>query len=268
MTYASLMVSLDLGPDAPARVRLAADLAGRFDAGLIGVAARAVPDPLTATTIEEAEALYEGEKDRALAEIEEAQEIFRRGTVGHAETAWRSAIAHPEPYLALQCRAADLVVAGRDGAAAGPLGVAPGALLMEAGRPVLVVPPGRDRLDGTRVLVAWKDAPECRRAVAAALPLLQAAREVRVLGLAPETDGGALADVAAHLVRHGVAAAPKLGTAAERRPGDAIAAETAALGADLVVMGAYGHSRLREWLFGGATRAMLHAATVCCLMSH
>ncbi|ACL60075.1 universal stress protein [Methylobacterium nodulans] len=271
MTYASIMVSLDLGPAAAARVQLAADLAGRFDARLIGVAARHVPDPVTAADIAEVEQIFEAEKDRVVEELGQARDLFERAANSYAETAWRSAIAPGIAYLALQARAADLLVVGRHGARdgdAGPLGVPPGPLLMEAGRPILVVPPGLTRMRAEHAVVAWKDTPEARRAVLAALPLLRRASDVLVLGIAPETDAKAVGDVADFLVRHGVAAAAKTVPESEIRAGAAILANTAAQRADLLVMGAYGHSRLREWLFGGVTREILQTATACCLMSH
>ncbi|ACA17674.1 UspA domain protein [Methylobacterium sp. 4-46] len=271
MTYASIMVSLDLGAAAQARAQLAADLAGRFEARLIGVAARQVPDPVTATDIAEAERIYEAEKDRVLDEIGLARDVFERAAGGYAEASWRAALAPALPYLALQARAADLLVVGRHGAEDGdhgPLGVAPGPLLMEAGRPVLVVPPGPTRLRADRAVVAWKDAPEARRAVSAALPLLARASEVLVLGVEPEVEAKGLADVADFLVRHGVKASSRLIPESGIRPGEALLANAAAFRADLLVMGAYGHSRLREWLFGGATRTILQTTTTCCLMSH
>ncbi|MFE1600270.1 universal stress protein [Methylobacterium sp. ID0610] len=267
MTYASIMVSLDLGPAAAARVQLAADLARRFEARLIGAAARQVTDPVTAMDIAEAGRIYDAEKERVLDELRQARDLFEQAAGPGLDAAWRAALAPGLTYLAVQARAADLLVVGRDGDA-GALGVPPGPLLMEAGRPVLVVPPGLVRLRAERAVVAWKDAPEARRAVLAALPLLQKAEEVLVLGVGPETDGQAIGDVADFLVRHGVPATARMVPESGVRPGAAILANAAAQRADLVVMGAYGHSRLREWLFGGVTRDILQATNACCLMSH
>ena len=136
-----------------------------------------------------------------------------------------------------------------------------------------MVPPGVAALEGRRVLVAWKDTREARRAVADALPLLSRAEEVLVVEAAPEAEerGQALRradDVAALLAGHGATAR---GEALE--PGGGAVADDLLLaagrhGADLVVAGGYGHARLREWAFGGVTRDLLARCPVCCLLSH
>jgi nucleotide-binding universal stress UspA family protein len=151
--------------------------------------------------------------------------------------------------------------------------VDPGDALMRAGRPILVVPPGVAALEGRRVLVAWKDTREARRAVADALPLLSRAEEVLVVEAAPEVEerGQALRradDVAALLAGHGATAR---GEALEPGGGavaDDLLRAAGRHGADLVVAGGYGHARLREWAFGGVTRDLLTRCPVCCLLSH
>lgn len=143
---------------------------------------------------------------------------------------------------------------------------------VESGRPVLIVPNGRasDRI-GTRVLVAWNGRREAARAAFDALPLLQQASAVRIVrvreGSAEIEQPGA--DIGQSLVRHGVKAD---GTedieAAGTSAGAALLADADAFDADLVVMGCYGHSRLREFVFGGATRHFLQKMRVPVLMSH
>jgi nucleotide-binding universal stress UspA family protein len=147
-------------------------------------------------------------------------------------------------------------------------------LLLESGRPVLVVPPkAQAAMSPKRAVVAWRPTREATRAVHDALPLLKAAEQVDVLAIDPkigETAHGEEpgADIAAHLARHGVnvqaVARPSLGASA----GSAVLDYAKQIGADLVVAGGYGHSRLRERVLGGATRDMLHTTTVAVLFAH
>ena len=144
-------------------------------------------------------------------------------------------------------------------------------LIMRAGRPVLMAPPGAAGLKLTRTLVCWKDSREARRAVADALPILKASAGVDVVELAHEHEieaaRGRVADVGDWLHRHGVeatcVATPLTGT--ESAHLSAIAED---IEADLIVAGAFGHSRLREWAFGGVTRDLLVKAERCTLVSH
>jgi nucleotide-binding universal stress UspA family protein len=121
-------------------------------------------------------------------------------------------------------------------------------------------------------VVAWKDTRECRRAVRDALPFLQRAKEVLLLGIGEdETETQArkiLGDVAAYLARQGVVVAEEIW----RRPRGPVATELLRFvrdeNADLIVAGGYGHSRLGEWIFGGVTHELLADSPVCCLLSH
>ena len=149
--------------------------------------------------------------------------------------------------------------------------VDPGMILLQAGRPLLVAPdlvaPPRLR----RVVVAWKETRECRRAVRDALPFLQRAKEILIVGIdegQPETAKTHLSDVASYLRRHGVAVAREVW----RQPRGPVAAEILHVvreeDADLIVAGGYGHTRLGEWIFGGVTHELLASSPVCCMSSH
>jgi len=271
MKISNVMVSLDLGAAAADRVQLAANIAGRFDARLTGVAARQVPGLIAVSDVREAQHVYEEEDRRANEQLAEAKAVFERGAERGVKTAWRSALTEPTAYLVEQARAADLVVVGRHGPADGDpglMGVSTGALLMEIGRPVIVAPPGIERLAAKRVVVAWKDTREARRAVQDALPFLSRADAVPVVVVGPGAHREGAEDVAAYLSGHGVSVTTHL------LPSPAVSASEEILrfaqreGADLIVMGAYGHTRLREWIFGGATHEILQTMPVCCLMSH
>jgi nucleotide-binding universal stress UspA family protein len=120
-------------------------------------------------------------------------------------------------------------------------------------------------------VVAWKETRECRRAVRDALPFLQRANEVLILGIdegQPETAKAHLSDVASYLRRHGLVVPREVW----RQPRGPVAAELLHLvwdeGADLIVAGGYGHTRLGEWIFGGVTHELLASTPVCCLLSH
>ena len=187
-------------------------------------------------------------------------------------TEWRGSFNFPREVIAREARAADLVVIGSRPAADDVSDTFdPGEVLLTAGRPVLISPQSHAALSARRILIAWKDTRETRRAVQSALPFLQQAEHVTLVEVAEdllEAQAQAhLADVEAYLSRHGI----KVGVKAVLKPHGAIAHQltTAAADnrADLIVAGAYGHTRLGEWIFGGATRGLLHTSKLCCLFS-
>jgi nucleotide-binding universal stress UspA family protein len=131
-----------------------------------------------------------------------------------------------------------------------------------------VAPPGLERLSAKRVVIAWKDTREARRAVHDALPFLVRAQQVHVAVVGADARHEGAADIAAYLASHGVSVATHLLREPEIGTADEILRFARREDADLIFMGAYGHSRLREWIFGGATRDMLQGTYLCCLMSH
>lgn len=146
------------------------------------------------------------------------------------------------------------------------------AALFESGRPVVVAPPKSPQALGRKVLLAWNGSTETARTIGLGMPLLRGAESVTVLSVTGAS-GGMVAgpdgeQVAAHLVRNGVKATAKTVQARSRAAGEAILGEAAALGADLIVKGAYTHSRLREVIFGGTTRHILAEAQVPVLIAH
>ena len=167
-----------------------------------------------------------------------------------------------------------LVVAGpvNDGAEGSVAHAFAAALLLESGRPVLVVPPAaRAPAPGGAVLLAWRTGAEAARAMHDALPLLRAASRVDVVTVAPgsaEEGDDALAEVATHLARHGVRA-DVVPIASRGRPVSQVLLEHAReMPAGLLVAGGYGHSRLREWVMGGATRELMLTSPIPVLFSH
>jgi nucleotide-binding universal stress UspA family protein len=275
MSYAALMVHAGPNAAAEARIRLAADLADRFDAALIGFASGAImlpafmPPPGTAPIFSPAVTaeVFKAEQQRVEAELRAAHERFR--AVAEREgraTGWRSFLDHPADALAREARAADLLILGRDREASQSepyCAVDVGDALMRAGRPVLVVPPGISVLEARRVLVAWRDTR----------PLLTRAEEVLVVEAIPDAEGREQAlrrvsDVAALLARHGATARGEPLETSERAVADDLLLAAERHGADLIVAGGYGHARLREWAFGGVTRDLLARCPKCCMLSH
>ena len=271
MRISNIMVSVDNGAAAADRVQLAASIAERFEARLTGVAARQISGLIAVSDAREAERLYEIEDRHANEQLAQAKALFEREIRLDIRTAWRSALAEPKTYLVEQARAADLVVVGRHGPAdgdAGPMGVPAGILLMEVGRPVLIAPPGIERLSAKRVVVAWKDTREARRAVHDALPFLTRADQTHVVVVGSDADLEGAEDVSAYLSGHCVTVTTHLLRRLAVSAADEFLRFAQREDADLIVMGAYGHSRLREWIFGGATSDILQTTPVCCLMSH
>lgn len=278
MAYANILVSVDLGGTATERVRLAAGLARRFEATLTGAAACQVPAPDYVRDIGEIDDEDPKFEEKARAMLERARALFERSadTAGDppVRRAWREALTGPITHLVEQARAADLVVVGRRGSddpPRGALGAPPGPVLMEAARPVLVLPPRMEPagggLRGARIVVGWKDSREARRAVSAALPFIREADQVFVASTGEGARYEGAEDVADHLARHGAAITTHL-LRTVVSDGDELLRFALKQEADLIVMGAYGHARLREWLFGGVTYEMLQRSPIPCLMCH
>jgi nucleotide-binding universal stress UspA family protein len=277
MTYATVMVSLALDQSNAARLEAAAQIAERFDASLVGIAASQFSPPLYFTSGPLAQELIDEGQASIRKRIGELEGQFRNAVKDRAkQVEWRSAIDFPARYLLREARCADIIVSGGDrGALADPLAVAsPKDLVMQAGRPLLIVPDSADWLDLRNVLVAWKDTTEARRAIADALPMIHKAKNVTVAEILEE--GGSqpaaasrVRDVAAWLSRHGVSASERIaekdGDLDATAQLDAIAAD---LGAGLVVAGAYGHSRFREMILGGMTQHLITQSARCVLLSH
>jgi nucleotide-binding universal stress UspA family protein len=268
MSFAAVMVHVDVEHDSERRVELAIGLADRFQAALIGVAGCALWSAFMAGNAGLTKSnQYDFQK--VMARFEQKGKAFRAQGRSLKQIEWRSALESPGELLLREARAADLLVIGRRHTGSDD---DPGVMVLRAGRPVLLVPDAIAALPLRRVVVAWKDTRECRRAVRDALPFLQEAKEV-VLVEVGEDDSQSqakknLADVAAYLGRHRVIVAAEVW----RRPRGPVAAELLHVvkeeRADLIVAGGYGHSRLGEWIFGGVTRELLTASPVCCLLSH
>ena len=276
MTYATLMVHLELGHSNANLLQIAGDLAERFTAGVIGIAACQPMQIVFDNTGYVPGDLIEQDRKEKAKELKEAEAEFRttlQSRIGFLD--WRSTVTlgSLSDYLAGEARGADLVITGVTSGAlldASPR-VSTSDLIMQVGRPVLILPSAAENLKLERVVIGWKDTRETRRAAFDALPLLKKAAHVIVVEIAAEEELAAartrLKDVVGWLKRHGVVAEflalPSTGDDATRLNG--IAQEQ---DADVVVAGAYGHNRLREWALGGVTRDFLLRADRCSLLSH
>jgi nucleotide-binding universal stress UspA family protein len=183
MDYKTVMVGLALDRRNDACLRVAGDLAERFGARIIGVAASDIRPPMYFADGDVAQKLLDEEAAAIERRLSELEAEFRAAVERRATALeWRSARALPVPYLLQQARAADILVIGaRSETLVDPISAPdPSDLVMQAGRPLIVVPPTVEWLDLRSVLVAWKDVREARRAVFDALPLLAPPKKLRL----------------------------------------------------------------------------------------
>ena len=254
-------------------VEAAARLARGLGAKLIGLGAETFDpaifsEPFTGFTAGECIGLVQEQIGKNLSAAETA---FRRDAPG-AEIEWRTIQDYPHKALVNTAHAADLIVVSPRSDRGALQSADPADVVMTAGRPVLIVPEGRSHLVGMSVVVAWKNTPECRRALTDALPFLQRAEDVIVLAVAkPDAADAAVFetdDVVANLKRHGIEARALVTSIGDDQAVETEIDRVAELnGADLIVAGAYGHSLLREWAFGGVTDSFLHRPTCFVLLS-
>jgi nucleotide-binding universal stress UspA family protein len=231
-----------------------------------------------------------GEGGGALMEMMEEARQVARDDAGKAVTAMRKFLPRESFEIltieatssevagsaAALARAADLVIVGRpmeEDQSRVDTEILNG-VLFESGRPCLVIPRWNDaRTFGKKVLVAYRGTREAARALHDALPILQRAEIVRLLVVDPRGDAHGedpigLGRMLSHLCRHGVTIETPLTRTAHGAPQDAISSALREFEADLLVMGGYGHSRLREFIFGGVTRAMLRECPTAMLLAH
>jgi nucleotide-binding universal stress UspA family protein len=278
MSYKTILAYLSDARRAEAVLEPAIQLAGRNNAHLIGMhvypGVPAPPVPLP----------YGSDVVRAVAtaqqrETEDIAGIFSRMTANRPFVAeWRAEKGpHVDPTALVidHSRCADLIVTGQtdpDWETSPLLDVAE-HLALGSGRPVLAVPyVGRYPEIGRNVVIAWKPSRESARAVFDALPILKQAEQVQILeideGGASRTGVAADTSIAVALARHGIKPAVRTSIAGDISVGDEILSRLADMGADLLVMGAYGHARMRELVFGGVTRHIARHMTVPTLFSH
>lgn len=278
MTLKSILVHVDDSKHRDARLAAAMALAELHDAHLTGLYVVAPPYIPTYMAAQVGAEVFEMQAKLARDAAEKARNWFE-DKAQHAGIAWewRAAEGYVATVIATHVRYADIAVLGQPAPGETEMLVTEdlaGQVILDAGRPVLLLPyAGQTHPIGTRVLVAWNGSREAARAVNDALSLLLRAETVFLVNVNPEKRSDADgempgADIALHLARHGVKAeaAPAYGTDID--VGDVLLSRAADLSADLIVMGAYGHSRFRELVLGGASRHILRHMTVPVLMSN
>jgi nucleotide-binding universal stress UspA family protein len=277
MAYKTILVHCDVSRGTAGRLRIAVDLADRFDGHVIGVHVRhAFQAPAFTDAGPAMDSLYRTYETAVRAEEAVAAAAFRDalGKKGPSSE-WRVADGFVDEILAAEARVADLVVVGQaepdSPPTATPADLAEN-IAMAAECPVLIVPYiGAAKSPGRTVMLCWNDSREAKHAASGALPLLVAADKVIVLiidrkaGRNREEPG---ADVAIWLARHGVKVTVQRDSAVDSDVGGVILSRAADHDVDLIVMGIYGHSRMRERVLGGASRTLLASMTAPLLVAH
>ncbi len=279
MSFKTLLVHADNSKHCASRIDLSLEIAKGLNAHLVGLyvsyAVEMLNYPFEGGLASIANAVLRDVE----ADAEKAAKVFddRVRRAGFAGAEWRRAEGYTEDAIQLNARYADLVVVSQpdpnDNPAFIPLDF-PAGLALSVPRPILVIPHAGTFNDvGRNVLVAWNGSREATRAVTDALPLLMRADKVTVLVQNPgqgRLEHGEIpgADLALYLARHGVKVESACDEKIEIDAGEWLLSRAADFGSDLIVMGAYGHRRLREWMLGGATRTVMRSMTVPVLMSH
>lgn len=285
MAFKDLLVHLDASAESNVRLDFAVALAQRHDAHLTGLfiieavpsLAFAVADPSGGTDVAIVEEMITRLRNLALEDAKAVEAKFqerlqRDGIKGE----WRLAEGFAAETAALHARYADLTVVGQadpDKPVSGSAGIAQ-EVMLSSGRPVLIIPyNARFTSLGKCVLVGWKPSREAARAVNDAIPLIEKADDVTILAINPTAGIGGdgdlpAADIALHLARHGIEVQAAHTIAKDVAEADVLLNQASDMGADLIVIGGYGHSRTREFVFGGVTRSLLQQMTVPILMSH
>lgn len=277
MSYKTILVHCDSSPKLSQRLEVAVELAQRFGAYLVGIHVQAPIDiPAFSAGVVPTFDLYSAYEASANAERDAARDVFVNATKGsRLPTEWRLANGYHEDELVIQARYADLLILGQSepNVETRTPDDLPESVAISSGRATLIVPHiGIRARPGKSIMLCWNASRESARAATEALPFLMTAEKVVVLIVDPKSTGSGHgpepgADVAAWLARHGVNVTV-VREAADPNVGELMLSHAATHDIDLIVMGLYGHSRLREVILGGASRTMLSSMTVPVLMAH
>lgn len=257
------------------RIGLACDLAASDGSTVTGLFVRpypiivpAMPPGGAVTVVEDLREVYDIAAKRT-------KEAFTKLTNAKGVSAeWREDQGEADECLSFQARYADLIIVGQwspdDPADPGTVDLA-GAVALSAGRPVVAVPyTGAVSSDWKRIMVAWDSSRAAARALHDAMDFLIAANHVDVVCVDPDDSAGRDpgADIAAHLAHHGVKAEAHRLSRGSLTTADTLISATSDMSSDLLVMGAYGHARLTQIVFGGVTRNVLRQMPIPVLLSH
>ena len=277
MGYKTILVHCDASRGTAGRLGIAVDLADRFAGHVVGLHVRqAFQAPAFTDAGPAMDSLYRTYETTMRAEEAMATAAFR-DAVGNQgiSSEWRVADGYVDEILAAEARVADLVIVGQAEPDSPPTATPDDLaedIAMAAECPVLIVPYiGAAKPPGKTVMLCWNDSREAKHAAVGALPLLAAADRVIVLIIDPKASRDREepgADVAVWLARHGVKVTVQRDSAADSDVGGVILSRAADHDIDLIVMGIYGHSRMRERVLGGASRTLLASMTAPLLVAH
>jgi len=277
MGYKTILVHCDASRGTAGRLGIAVDLADHFAGHVVGLHVRqAFQAPAFTDAGPAMDSLYRTYETTMRAEEAMATAAFR-DAVGNQgiSSEWRVADGYVDEILAAEARVADLVIVGQAEPDSPPTATPDDLaedIAMAAECPVLIVPYiGAAKPPGKTVMLCWNDSREAKHAAVGALPLLAAADKVIVLIIDPKASRGREepgADVAVWLARHGVKVTVQRDSAADSDVGGVILSRAADHDVDLIVMGIYGHSRMRERVLGGASRTLLASMTAPLLVAH
>ena len=276
MAFKDLLVHFDRSRTADNRLQAAATLARQWDAHLTGLFVMDVPRLPGYAEVQIPQSILDLQREALLEEARLAEQRFRAILDRSGMTAeWRAVEGPLVDTVARHALCADLTVLGRadpDDPRCVSAGLAD-KIVLETGRPVLVIPGAAGPTNiGRHVLVAWNGKREAARSVGDAMPLLEDADKVDVIMVNPhKTDPGnrgiPVADIGVHLARHGIRTDAQE-VSATGGVGRFLVKWAEEENVDLIVMGAYGHTRFRELVLGGATAEVLRESTIPTLLSH
>jgi len=275
MTIKEILVHVEPGAVGERRLGYALSMAKAFGAKVTGVSVVLSPTATAFAMMGDAQ-IYAAAAEASEESCSAARTLFANATAGSSlPTEWREGTGIPVEVIAAEAGRADLAILGRDDRS-DPDGafyaLPPADVMLACGRPVLVLPSqSPTAFSAKRILLAWKSTAQAARAAHDALPLLTQAEEVILTEIVAKQTATkyeiAIETMADHLRAHGVTVTVRKFAQA----GDAgellirIAGESAC---DLIVAGAYGHNRVREWVLGGVTYSLLNASPIPCLLSH
>ncbi|HEY7687640.1 MAG TPA: universal stress protein [Dongiaceae bacterium] len=275
MTIRSILAVADGGATTQATLETALLTAKRFDATLdvlhvladVNSVVPVIGEGMSGAMVEQ---LMAAMAQTIATRATRAREAYQKlSAEAGGKAAWRELTGREADVIAAAGRLTDLIVIGRpNGEAEAPLAATLDAALFDTGRPVLVAAPTTARAIAGRAALAWNGSAQAARVVAAALPILEAAEHVTVLTVGAIDSPATAQDLVAYLGKHNVRASHESVPPGGASTGATLLAHAEQTRADLLVMGAYGHSRLREMILGGATRDVLSAATIPVLMAH
>ena len=270
MSYKTVLTHVEPGWGSERALHTAAQVARAFSAHLVGVGAEALPQ--VAYTVGDG-GFIQAARDQIDVDLASAQALFRAQAGVASGSTWIAECVPPVDCVIRHARAADLVVARRSRGPSSPDCLCNAAdLILGGATPVLIASDDPAPFNCKRVLIAWRDDREARRALWDAMPFLKQAEQVMLATVRPEAETpeaeAELREIAQRLKRHAIGAAIDVLAAGHGGPSSKLIDAAHQFKADLIVSGAYSHARLREWVLGGVTQDLLDRCSKTVLFSH